>query len=743
MSKINKVLAILAVLAFFLPFITISCNNKVLVQVSGAKVVQCSVSPCSGKDFLSPNLRSSGTNMPGMNIPTEPSSPTTDKKLQDANFVLFAAIASLIAVIGLFIAGRGGELLSAVASIAVIVLLIMFHSKFTDAMGPQLNSPEMNSAGITLQLQLQFGIGFWLSMVMSACSAIVAFKGTSAAQNSVPVTRPIGGFAPQGSSQISSGFGQPTSLCPACGASNTADNKFCLSCGGSLAAAAPPVPPALARVAQGEATEAPPPATTTALPQQQDSACPSCGASNPAGNKFCLACGGSLMANVQLFQPKETTAASASPEPITAAAAAPFEQQGADMSMRNVTATMAAAAAASLASQTLPLVARSRETPEPPATTSPAPEVLEHQPSLDWESQPESPKPSAQPCAACGAAIGEGQKFCLACGAPIGQRASVNVSPSVAEPEPTRGEHAVCAACDAALSEGQKFCLSCGTPVTQATAIAPQPPAALAPIAEPHAATSEAQLFATPQRSSAKTLVVVVVLLGVLGAGGWYGWKYFTRPDVTVTTFPQKTHVAIGGKTSVQASVSGSKDTDVTWTIQEGNKGGQVVDLGAVMASGQLRAGATYSAPQTTGVFHVVVTSHANPGRSAKIEIVVGGSQPADTSTPPPQPASTPAPATSSPTNPMAEQIVGTWRGPSPGMQTVIGADASISMTSETDATKNLTGTYRFTDKSHLDVDFANGDVRKWEIVGIDNNYLRVTSQSKDGTAAIVFAKIQ
>jgi len=76
-------------------------------------------------------------------------------------------------------------------------------------------------------------------------------------------------------------------------------------------------------------------------------------------------------------------------------------------------------------------------------------------------------------------------------------------------------------------------------------------------------------------------------------------------------------------------------------------------------------------------------------------------------------------------------------------MQTLIGADSTIAITSQTDATKNLNGTYRFTDNSHLQIDFGNGDVRKWEIVGVDNNWLRVTSQSKDGSSAIIFAKVQ
>jgi len=170
-----------------------------------------------------------------------------------------------------------------------------------------------------------------------------------------------------------------------------------------------------------------------------------------------------------------------------------------------------------------------------------------------------------------------------------------------------------------------------------------------------------------------------------------------------------------------------------------------------VMSSGQVRAGATYTAPSTPGTFHVIATSHANPSRTAKVEIVVGGTAEPDSSLPTPQPSgpttaptTTPAP-TAGVASPVAAQIVGTWRGPVPpaDMTTTIGADSTISMASATNPQKNVSGTYRFTDNSHLEVDFGNGDVRKWEIVSVDNTYMRVNSQSKDGSSAIIFVKAQ
>ena len=277
MSKINKALAIIAGLAFFLPFITISCNKQVLVEVAGAKLVQCSISTCSPKDVFSPKLKSM-VNIPGMNIP-DADVPTPAGKnsheMDDVKLVLFSAIAILIAAIALFVPGRGGELLSGVASVAAIVCLFIFRSKFSDAVGPQLNSPEVKAAGIMMQIQLQFASGFWLSVIAAACSAILAFKGSPAVQSAVSAGGGVSGFAPQPPAGASPGGAR--SFCTSCGASNTSGSKFCLSCGASLSAPASPQPPEPSAV-KTTASE-PQPAAPAAIPSvQQGNPCPSCGA---------------------------------------------------------------------------------------------------------------------------------------------------------------------------------------------------------------------------------------------------------------------------------------------------------------------------------------------------------------------------------------------------------------------------------------------------------------------------------
>ncbi|HEY6250063.1 MAG TPA: zinc ribbon domain-containing protein, partial [Candidatus Angelobacter sp.] len=493
-------------------------------------------------------------------------------------------------------------------------------------------------------------------------------------------------------------------VCPACGSSKAGTGKFCLACGASMVATV---------VSQSEAQQSKAQAPEKkAAAESQGSVCSACGASNPSTSKFCLSCGGSLMAGVQLFQPTETHASPAPVEPARVAAEAVPAAMAAQASV-SAPVGQPLWATAPAASAEPPAQAPIASPPSPPITQEPAkpsapPEV--EQASLEWTASPPPPKTRQHSCAACGAALNAEQKFCLACGTPVGQTSSP------------------------AAIDAHEF--------------TPAPPEHFQPAAP-------TQIFEPAPKSSSKAWIVVVLALAAAGTGGWFAWKYFTRPDVTVSASVQRIHVASGGKTSLEASVSGSSDTDVDWSIQEGQKGGQVTALGTVMSSGQLHSGALYTAPQASGTYHVIVTSHANPGRSAKIEIIVGGvvspDNPATTSTPAPPSAATattstaPAATATSPASayPNAAQIVGTWRGPSTDMMTTIGADSTIAMTSATNPQKNLSGTYHFTDNSHLDVDFGNGDTRKWEILGVDGAYLRVNSQSKDGSSAIIFQKAQ
>jgi hypothetical protein len=650
MPKINKALAILAVLAFFLPFISISCGSpygKLSKDVTGAKLVQYAVNPDSAKDIFVPDLRFPGVQIPNSDI-SKINLGGKIPQIDGANLVLFALFAALAAAATLFMKGRAGELISGVASIGVIVLLFMFHSKLGDPLGPWL-TPNDRSAlqAMHIQMELQFSSGFWLSVIMSAASAILAFKGSAGGQRSVPV-------------RATASASRPTSVCPACGAANPVGNKFCLSCGGSLLAPPPPAPPANR------------PGTT----------CPSCGAANVPESKFCLSCG----------KPLATPASSVRPDSATPPAP-PAEARAAAAAVAPVAQSLAFTTPVAEKPSTETRVEAPVPVPAPPAMAEPTP--------VAPQSAGAEPPKSNQLCGACGAAVAPTQKFCLACGTPVGEAAKA-AEATPATPPPMRE-----------------------------TAVLP---------AAPSSNQYQAGPFQTPPRSGSRMWLMVVVLVAVLGGAGWFVWKYFAGPDVTVTAIPQRIHVAAGGRTLLQASVSGSNDADVVWSIQEGAKGGQITPLGAVAERGQSRASATYTAPQSGGTFHVIATSHANSNRTGQVEIIVG-------SAPQPDTAVAPAPATSAAlaTNPNAPQILGTWRWPSDDMKMTVAPDSTIAVTSDADPQKNMQGTYHFTDNSHLQVDFGNGDVRTWEILGVDSNYLRVLSQSKTESSptAMVFVKIR
>ena len=61
-----------------------------------------------------------------------------------------------------------------------------------------------------------------------------------------------------------------------------------------------------------------------------------------------------------------------------------------------------------------------------------------------------------------------------------------------------------------------------------------------------------------------------------------------------------------------RATVSGSNDAAVLWSVREGQAGGTVSPAGI------------YTAPSTAGTFHVVAASVADPSRSAEATVVVG-----------------------------------------------------------------------------------------------------------------------
>jgi len=82
-------------------------------------------------------------------------------------------------------------------------------------------------------------------------------------------------------------------------------------------------------------------------------------------------------------------------------------------------------------------------------------------------------------------------------------------------------------------------------------------------------------------------------------------------PAVTVAVSPSSAAVDGCGTVALSATVTGSSNAAVTWSVQEGASGGSITPAGV------------YTAPSTNGVYHAVATSQANGAASATAALTV------------------------------------------------------------------------------------------------------------------------
>lgn len=105
----------------------------------------------------------------------------------------------------------------------------------------------------------------------------------------------------------------------------------------------------------------------------------------------------------------------------------------------------------------------------------------------------------------------------------------------------------------------------------------------------------------------------LLALAGLLGCNASTPISEAVRKTVAVRVQPHTAKALPGGSVSFAAVVSGTTDTVVTWSIQEGAAGGTVTSAGV------------YTAPGTAGTFHVVATSEADPTKSDTAAVTVAG----------------------------------------------------------------------------------------------------------------------
>ncbi len=117
-------------------------------------------------------------------------------------------------------------------------------------------------------------------------------------------------------------------------------------------------------------------------------------------------------------------------------------------------------------------------------------------------------------------------------------------------------------------------------------------------------------------RALVRTRVITVAILAVLGlslvaCGGSSSKSSTPTPTaVAVTTNVSAATVSTTGTMTFTASVTGSSNTAVTWSVQEAN-GGTITQAGV------------YTPPAKAGTYHVVATSQADPTKVATIAVTV------------------------------------------------------------------------------------------------------------------------
>jgi hypothetical protein len=100
-------------------------------------------------------------------------------------------------------------------------------------------------------------------------------------------------------------------------------------------------------------------------------------------------------------------------------------------------------------------------------------------------------------------------------------------------------------------------------------------------------------------------------LPGDSGVNGTEAGAEAGGPSTTVTIQPPSATVLPNATQAFTCTVTTSADSSCTWSVKEGTAGGTVTSAGL------------YTAPATSGSYHVVATSHASPGVSASALVTV------------------------------------------------------------------------------------------------------------------------
>lgn len=84
-------------------------------------------------------------------------------------------------------------------------------------------------------------------------------------------------------------------------------------------------------------------------------------------------------------------------------------------------------------------------------------------------------------------------------------------------------------------------------------------------------------------------------------------------PTISVTILPASVQLPINASQQFNATVSGSSNTNVTWSLQEG------------AAAGTISSDGFYTAPSIAGIYHLIATSVADPTKSVNVTLSIIG----------------------------------------------------------------------------------------------------------------------
>jgi hypothetical protein len=121
---------------------------------------------------------------------------------------------------------------------------------------------------------------------------------------------------------------------------------------------------------------------------------------------------------------------------------------------------------------------------------------------------------------------------------------------------------------------------------------------------------------------SSKAPWIILVIFGIVMAFLGYEMLEFKRAGkkihgVEVRVSPAQLALKPNETHLLEASILGSENSDIGWSVREGDVGGSVVP-----SSGIPRA-AMYTAPATLGVYHVIAVSKADETRTATATVEV------------------------------------------------------------------------------------------------------------------------